>query len=54
MLALAISAAIIAGLAIAAASDPDFVKCVKDAIYWLVRAGYEEDKIVQIMHYYVN
>ena len=54
MLALAIGAGIIAGLAITLASDPEFVECVKDAIYWLVREGYEEDKIVQIMHFYVN
>ncbi len=54
MLALVIGGAIIVCLAASAASDSEFVQYVKEAIYWLVKAGYGIEKIVQIMHFYVD
>ncbi|MGA2682800.1 MAG: hypothetical protein ABSF44_13490 [Candidatus Bathyarchaeia archaeon] len=54
MLALVIGCVAIAGLAACIASDPEYIQCIKEAIYWLVKAGYDSDKIVQIMHMYVH
>lgn len=53
MLALIITGAVIAGSAIFLSSDPEFVQYVKKAVYLLVKAGYDETKIYQIMHFYV-
>lgn len=53
MLALIIGGAVIAGLVACVASDPENVQYIKEAIYWLVRAGYGKEKILQIMHVYL-
>jgi hypothetical protein len=54
MLVLVIAGAIIAVSAASVAADPEYVQIIKEAIYWLVKAGYDADKIVQIMQFYVN
>jgi hypothetical protein len=55
MLSLIIGGAVIAGLAaVIVSSDPEYVQVIKEAIYWLVKTGYDPDKIMQIMHFYVN
>jgi hypothetical protein len=53
MLALAICGAVIAGLAVCVASDPEYVQYIKEAINWLVKSGYDSEKILQIMHFYL-
>jgi hypothetical protein len=53
MLALIIGGAVIAGLAICIASDPEYVQCIKEGIDWFIKAGYEKEKILQIMHFYL-
>jgi hypothetical protein len=53
MLALIICSAVVAGLAACIASDPEYIQCIKEAINWLVKAGYDSDKILQIMHFYL-
>ncbi len=53
MLALIIAGAVIAGLAVAIASDPEYVQRIKETIFLLVKAGYGEAKILQIMHIYL-
>ncbi len=54
MLALVITGALLAVLAIGLSSDPEYVQTVKEAIYWLVKAGYGSEKIIQIMRLYVS
>ncbi len=53
MLALIIGGAVIAGLAVIIASDPELADYIKEAIDWLVKAGYDKEKILQIMHIYL-
>jgi hypothetical protein len=53
MLALVIAGAVVAGLAVAIASDPEYVQQIKEIIFLLVKAGYDETKIMQIMHVYL-
>ena len=53
MLTIAIGGAIIAGLAVVIASDPELANYIKETIDWLVKAGYEKEKILQIMHFYL-
>jgi hypothetical protein len=54
MLALIIAGAVIAGLAVAIASDPEYVQQIKETIFLLVKAGYGKEKILQIMHIYLS
>jgi hypothetical protein len=53
MLTLIIGGVILVGLTACIASDPEYVKYIKEAIYWLVKSGYETEKIAQIMHVYL-
>ena len=53
MLALIIAGAVIAGLAVAVSSDPEYVRQIKETIYSLVKANYNKEKILQIMHVYL-
>lgn len=53
MLALIIGGAVIAGLAVCIASDPEYVQSIKDAIDRLFKAGYSKEKIFQIMQFYL-
>jgi hypothetical protein len=54
MIAIAVGTIILAGIAYTLASDPEFIKEVKNVIYLLVKAGYDEAKILEIMHYYIT
>ncbi len=53
MLSLVIAGAVIVGLTVAIASDPEYVQQIKETIFCLVKAGYDEAKIMQIMHIYL-
>ena len=54
MLTLIVGGAVIAGLAAIMTADSEYVQVIKEAIYWLVKSGYDSDKILQIMHFYVR
>ena len=53
MLALVLGGAIIAGLAVLIASDPELAEYIKEVIDRLIQAGYSKEKILQIMHIYL-
>lgn len=53
MLALIVGGVVIVGLASWIASDPEYIRYIKEAIYWLVKTGYDDKRIAQIMHIYL-
>jgi hypothetical protein len=48
-----IAAAATAILIVYVSSDPEYVQIIKGIVYSLVKAGYNEDKILEIMRFYV-
>ncbi len=47
-----IIATVTAILVVGICSEPEYIQIIKEVIYHLVKAGYSETKILQIMKYY--
>ena len=53
MLTIIVGGILLVGLAACIAADSEFVRLIQETILGLVKAGYGESKILQIMHIYL-